>query len=326
MTKHLPPIAPPALTFTPVPRKKSRHDGWTADRQRGFIAALAELGSVTAAAARVGMAKEGAYQLRLADGADEFRAAWAAAVDSGVARLADIALERAIDGVPVPIMFQGQQVAERRHYSDRLLTFILRNRQPDQYGAHAPLRPGTRSAWLDALEAEDAHFSPAARQDYLDSRERVRARLTRARRLLLMGIAEDLAKRAAWELLVGPVDWDRAERLEAQDDEPFNDDPDNEEGAPLPSLVEPGMLMAAEAGLLAEMTGGPDALDELREALRQAHAAAAAAATAGEPDANEDTGGEEQTEEERAEAQAYRAQLIADGWTEDEHGNLWSPE
>jgi hypothetical protein len=36
---------PPLPNFTPVPRKY-RHDGWTAERQRAFIAGLAETGSV----------------------------------------------------------------------------------------------------------------------------------------------------------------------------------------------------------------------------------------------------------------------------------------
>jgi len=33
-------------TFAPVPRKYNRHDGWTPERQRGFIEALADLGEV----------------------------------------------------------------------------------------------------------------------------------------------------------------------------------------------------------------------------------------------------------------------------------------
>lgn len=36
--------------FAPVPRQCQRHDGWTAERQRRFIAALADTGSVRAAA------------------------------------------------------------------------------------------------------------------------------------------------------------------------------------------------------------------------------------------------------------------------------------
>ena len=35
---------PPTLAFTPVPRKTRRHDGWTAERQVRFIAALAKAG------------------------------------------------------------------------------------------------------------------------------------------------------------------------------------------------------------------------------------------------------------------------------------------
>jgi len=49
-----PPHTLPA--FTPVPRKCPRHDGWTADRQARFIEALADLGSVRAAAHAVNMA------------------------------------------------------------------------------------------------------------------------------------------------------------------------------------------------------------------------------------------------------------------------------
>ncbi len=40
----------PIPDFTPVPRLYNRHDGWGAAHQRGFIAVLAQTGSVTAAA------------------------------------------------------------------------------------------------------------------------------------------------------------------------------------------------------------------------------------------------------------------------------------
>jgi len=45
------PIAP-MLDFEPVPRKY-RYDGWTAERRRAFIAALAETGSVKSGAGRI---------------------------------------------------------------------------------------------------------------------------------------------------------------------------------------------------------------------------------------------------------------------------------
>lgn len=50
--------------FTPVPRLRKRHDGWTPERKRLFIEALADTGSVRAAAHRVNMTPESAYLLR----------------------------------------------------------------------------------------------------------------------------------------------------------------------------------------------------------------------------------------------------------------------
>ena len=64
--------------FVPVPTR-ARRDGWSPARQAGFIGALAETGSVAAAAARVGMSRESAWRLRLREGADSFAAAWDAA-------------------------------------------------------------------------------------------------------------------------------------------------------------------------------------------------------------------------------------------------------
>lgn len=72
---HLPAFEP---QFDPVPRK-FRHDGWTPERQRAFIAALADTGYVSQACAIVGMTAVGAYYLRRQPGAESFAAAWRAA-------------------------------------------------------------------------------------------------------------------------------------------------------------------------------------------------------------------------------------------------------
>src|SRR4051794_11084909 len=50
------------LDFEPVPRKTARADGWTPDKQRAFIAALAVTGSDRRAAHAVGMAPNGVEQ------------------------------------------------------------------------------------------------------------------------------------------------------------------------------------------------------------------------------------------------------------------------
>ncbi|WP_299322960.1 hypothetical protein [Parasphingopyxis sp.] len=144
----------PRLDFTPVPRKTQRHDGWTPERQRGFIEALARTGSVTRAAAAVNMAKEGAYQLRLHPEAAEFRDAWAAALDYGTHVLADAALDRAIHGVPIPIMHDGKQVAERRTFNERLTMWQLQHRMPETYGK--PGGAGTKSPETNAREDWEA--------------------------------------------------------------------------------------------------------------------------------------------------------------------------
>lgn len=75
------------LDFDPVPRKFDRHNGWTAERQRGFIRALAECGDVEKAAQSQGLTGNGAYQLRKAMGSESFRAAWTRALDRKKGRI-----------------------------------------------------------------------------------------------------------------------------------------------------------------------------------------------------------------------------------------------
>jgi hypothetical protein len=119
--------------FTPVPRKCRRHDGWTEARQRRFIEALADTGSVDAACRAVNMSTVGAYHLRRQPGAESFRKAWEAALDLGVRRIEDVAMQRALHGVEVPVYSYGKLVGTRRSYNDRLLMFMLRNRAPGRF-------------------------------------------------------------------------------------------------------------------------------------------------------------------------------------------------
>lgn len=70
---------PPAFPFTPVPLKP-RHDGWSPALQARFIAALASGSSIGAAARAVGKTRATAYSLRRKPGAEEFAAAWDAAL------------------------------------------------------------------------------------------------------------------------------------------------------------------------------------------------------------------------------------------------------
>ncbi|HZG07987.1 MAG TPA: hypothetical protein VEZ70_03300 [Allosphingosinicella sp.] len=73
------------LDFEPVPRRKARADGWDAEVQRAFIAALSLTGSARQAARAVGKAQFGADQLRQAPGNQGFLAAWDEAMDLAAA-------------------------------------------------------------------------------------------------------------------------------------------------------------------------------------------------------------------------------------------------
>ena len=79
------------LDFTPVPRRK-RLNGWDAEAQRAFIAALAMTGSKTAAAKSLGRNAFGIDQLLKAEGSESFRLAFdraiAIAEKNGARRLA----------------------------------------------------------------------------------------------------------------------------------------------------------------------------------------------------------------------------------------------
>ena len=134
----------PEPRFTPVPTR-ARHDGWTPDKQEAFIDALAETACVEEACRVVGMHVSGAYALRRRPDAAAFRRAWDGALDFGVKRLGDALIGRALSGTPVPHFYKGEQVGEHRRYDNQLAMWILRHRDPVNYGK-----------WKDAF-AYDRH-------------------------------------------------------------------------------------------------------------------------------------------------------------------------
>lgn len=204
MIDHTRPETPPhALpAFTPVPRKCRRHDGWTADRQRRFIDALADLGSVRAAANAVNMTPESAYLLRRHPEADEFRTAWEAALALGVQRLEDIAMDRALNGVEVPVFCFGKVIGTRIVYNDALLMFLLRNRAAHRFNADSlnSNDVATRSQlerlkreWRAEWEAEWKEQQARESEGILD---RINLKLERMRQRQLAARAEEEARQA----------------------------------------------------------------------------------------------------------------------------------
>lgn len=118
---------PEDLAFDPVPCARRRRDGWTPDRQRAFILALAQLGLVGAAARSVGMSRKSAYALLKRAGPESgFARAWDAAIERGRLNACHLGVERAIHGVEVPYFYGGLQRGTRIVYNDTLLIAALR--------------------------------------------------------------------------------------------------------------------------------------------------------------------------------------------------------
>ena len=159
------PAADPIDGFAPVPRR-ARHDGWTADRQRAFIRALAETGCISVAAEEVGVTPRSAYRLRGDPAGARFREAWDLALAGATGRLATMAFERALRGEFRETWRNGELVSETRVPSDKLLMFLLRQLDRHKFGPvdtlnasyddYVPRAVAQLPRWLDKLTDVDA--------------------------------------------------------------------------------------------------------------------------------------------------------------------------
>lgn len=163
----------PALDFAPVPRLKDRSNGWKPEVQQRFIEALAETGSVKAACRRLGRSEVGAYALRRHPGAGSFRAAWDRALDLGIRRIEDHAMDRALYGTEEVVVQNGETIIKRRRYNERLVMFMLRNRAPERFseggarGLNAVDKmrlKRLKQAWREEWEAERRQKEPDIEQ------------------------------------------------------------------------------------------------------------------------------------------------------------------
>ena len=142
---HLPPhILPPPpedddplLQFVPYLHTAPRRNSITPDLQRRFVSTLAATGIVAQAATRIGKSMEALYKLRHRPGAEGFAAAWDAALERGVQRLEDCAMERSITGTRTPIVSGGEILGYWDKPDNNLLRFLLRHRLPQKYGPAA---------------------------------------------------------------------------------------------------------------------------------------------------------------------------------------------
>ena len=105
-------------------------NGLTAN-QRAFLAAYAEVGTVTAAAEAAQINRK--QHQRWMHGEGGYQEAFAAAKERAIDRLEEEARRRAVDGVPEPVFYKGEAVGAVRKYSDTLLIFLLKGALPNKY-------------------------------------------------------------------------------------------------------------------------------------------------------------------------------------------------
>ena len=216
------------LEFTPVPRKTQRADGWTAERQRAFIAALSATGSKRRAAQAIGMAAFGVGRLLESDGSDSFRAAFDRAM----------AIAQANGSLKI-----AQGVA-------------------DAAARNAQLTPPSRLPMLSGQvmnEFGEPEDEESVQRRAEDAKESIAMKLLRIRRLYLAEISASPGKRAAFEILTEyPIDWDLAALGQPQPDEPWN----------RANQRQPDMILTAESGWsFGEAGYGPDKKAEARKAI-----------------------------------------------------------
>lgn len=147
---------PADYRWVPV-RRKPRSDGWSDAKQRSFIEALADGGSVSEAARAVGLSASSAYRLRRSPGGEAFARAWDAAVAQAVSMLVDVAFDRAINGTVEPVLdANGRRVGSRHRPGDRMLMFLLAAHYPDRYGKQRRRPRRGQAATQSVAEALDA--------------------------------------------------------------------------------------------------------------------------------------------------------------------------
>lgn len=222
------------LDFEPVPRKTFQRGAWTPELQRLFIARLAVHGNVNKACDELNKDRGGVKKLYRSAEGESFRLAWDAAVE----------------------------LAERRGVAEPEKPPTIVTAAPPSLGwrrrrAAAPVQDGPLPGQVRNEFGQWEDEESLQRRTW-EARSSIARKLLQARRLYLKEISPSAGHRAAFEILTElPIDWERAERLEPQPDEPWRH----------PNLRNPDMLLTAENGWLNEFTHSADKKAELRAAI-----------------------------------------------------------
>lgn len=171
VTAPEPPTTPTPAFHRPAALDDSRNaDGWTAERQRQFLVAIAQGACVTRATALVGMSRQSAYALRDSARGAAFALGWRAAVLRSRDVLADTLMDRAFFGVRETITYDdGAMTTRHRHDNALAYRMLVRlDRRADAALAAGSPRAAGRSAGAGAGEDAAARLAAADFEQYLD--------------------------------------------------------------------------------------------------------------------------------------------------------------
>jgi hypothetical protein len=123
------------------PARACRSDGWDPDKERRFFETLSNTGVVADACRASGMSRDAAYTRRRSASGRAFALAWDAAILIARGAVADDVLSRARHGVIDRVYRNGELVAERHRYDNRLTMAVLTrlDRQAEGLGENAPV-------------------------------------------------------------------------------------------------------------------------------------------------------------------------------------------
>ncbi|WP_375270974.1 hypothetical protein [Sphingomonas sp.] len=152
----------------------TRHDGWTPDRQRSFVEAIAGGDTVEQACRRVALTVSSAYALRRRTNGAAFALAWDGARLLAREALADTLLTRALEGQEETITRADGSTVTRYRHDNRLATHMLHRldrfadaASASAHGTAARLVAGEFDAFLDLL---GTHAAPARAGLFLGTR------------------------------------------------------------------------------------------------------------------------------------------------------------
>lgn len=138
----------------------ARRDGWSPQRQRIFLEAIAEGSTVGEACAHVGLSPASAYALRRRAAGTSFRLGWDAANLLARDKVADTLLARAIEG-QTETYTRGDAIFTRHRYDNRLATTMLARLDRLAEDAQGPVPQAARlvaqefDAFLDLVERDE---------------------------------------------------------------------------------------------------------------------------------------------------------------------------